>query len=569
MRCASSALPKGVTGMSFSARYAGPVLVTLFSLAVTVSAQTTAKQTVKAPQSSITGRVTIKDKGAAGMPVGVRKSEVYTAFEPFLRATTDQDGYYRIGNLAAGSYEVTFSAPAFVAPVNQKTKTVIIGEDENVEDINFTLVRGGVITGKVTDADGRALILQQVFLYRTDSFEGQQQVPRPVYPMHTVSTDDRGIYRMYGLQAGSYKVAAGRSEDGPMGPLSRSPYKRVFHPDVIEPAKATVIEMREGSEATNVDITLGRPMQTFSVSGQVVDGEKGVPVPNFRISLQRIIGPRFEMVPNQVLSNALGEFVVDGLIPGKYGFYVFPSSSQNPFPDMRLESTTVDVVDQDLAGITVKLVKGSSLAGVIVLESEDKSAHQRLHKMQIRAFVISQTGPSFGQSMGSPIGPDGSFRVGGLSNGTANLFLSSSMGARETRGFVISRVERDGVVQPPRGIEMKEGEHIAGLRVVVSYGSAKIRGVVKIENGSLPPEAHISVNLVKPGENFSNIPSPQVDARGHFMIEALPPGVYQIHVSVVRMGPTMPGRLVTQDVSVQDGVVTDVVIRVDLGQTPR
>jgi hypothetical protein len=552
--------------MSFSTRYTGPVLVTLFSLAVTVSAQTTTKQTAKAPRGSISGRVTIKDKGAAGMPVGVRKSQVYS-YEAFVRTTTDQDGYYRIGDLAAGSYDVTPSAPAFVAPVNQKTKTVIIGEDENVEDINFTLVRGGVITGKVTDADGRALILQQVSLFRNEAYQGQPRVPRPLYPMHTVTTDDRGIYRMYGLQAGSYKVAAGRGDDGVVGPVVRSAYRRVFHPDATEPDKAVVIELREGGEATNVDITLGRPMQTFSMSGQVIDGEKGVPVPNFRIGLQRSAGPRFEMIPSQVMSNALGEFVVDGLIPGKYGFYLFQVANQNPFPDMRLESFTVDLVDQDLTGVTVKLIKGSSLAGVIVLETEDKSAIQRLQKMRIQAYVNPQGGESFGQSSSSPIGPDGSFRLGGLANGTANLYLSSTMGALETRPFVISRLERDGVVQPPRGIEIKEGEHISGLRIVVTYGSAKIRGVVKIENGSLPPEAHISVNVFRPGENFSSFPSTQVDARGHFVIESLPAGVYQIRVSVVRAGP-LPSRSVTQDVSVQDGAVTDVVVRVDLGQTP-
>ncbi len=554
--------------MSFSARHTLAVLVTLFALAISVSAQTPTKP--KTPRGSISGRITVKDKGAAGIAVGLRKSDVFNSFEAFAKATTDHDGYYRIPNLAAGSYEVVPSAPAFVTTdANQKSKTVIVAEDENVESINFSLVRGGVITGKVTDADGRPLILQIVYLYRADAPEPQPGVVRPLYPTSTASTDDRGIYRMYGLTAGNYKVAAGRTEDTSMGPmvLTRSVYRRVFHPDVTDLAKATVIEVREGSEATNVDISLGRAMQTYSVSGRVVDGEKGTPIPNVRLGLQRSLGPRFEMVPTQVTSNALGEFLIDGVLPGKYGFYLFQSMTQNDLPDMRAESLTFDIVDQDLTGVNVRLSKGASLTGLAVLESDDKALQQRFHQLQLRAFVMAQGTPGFGQSSLSQIGPDGSFRLGGLGAGTASVFITSRTAPNDAHGFVIARVERDGVALPRRGIEIKEGEQVTGVRVIFAYGSAKIRGVIKFENGAMPPNAQIGVRLAKPGEQFSMIPSPQVDARGLFLIEGVPAGVYELTVAIIR--PSVPSRSVKQEVSVQDGVVTDVVVTIDLGPAPK
>ena len=561
--------------MSFSTRHTPVVLVLLFSLSVFVSAQTTTKQTAKTPRGSIAGRVTIKDKGVAGVAVGLRKSDVFMPYETYLKATTDHDGYYRIGNLAPGSYDVTASAPAFViTDAGQKSKAVIVGDDENVDGINFSLVRGGVITGKVTDADGRPLIMQQVYLYLANLPEQPGGVSRPPYASTAVLTDDRGIYRMYGLTAGSYRVAAGRSDDQSMGPfsLSRSSYRRVFHPDATEQAKATVIEVREGSETGNVDITLGRPMQTFSVSGRVIDGEKGTPIPNIRLGLQRTTGPRFEMVPTQITSNALGDFVIEGIVPGKYGFYLFQTVSQNQLPDMRVETFTFDVADQDVTGINVRITKGASLTGVVLLDSDDKAVVQRFQKLQMRAYVNTPGAPGYGQSSGSPIGADGSFRLGGLAGGTANLFLTSTLGFQEARGFYVTRVERDGVSQS-RGIEMKDGEQIGGLRVVVSYGSAKIRGVVKFENGTMPPEAQISVQLARVGENFSHIPGPQVDARGLFVIEGVPAGLYEMSVSVFRTsvirGPSTTIRRVTQQVNVQDGVVTDVVVTIDLGQAPK
>src|SRR5262249_42675970 len=159
--------------------------------------------------------------------------------------------------VAPGSYEISPSAPAFViAETNYpRAKTVVVGEDENVEGINFSLARGGVITGKVVDAEGRPVIQQQVQIFRAEDFEKQSPQQRPLYAYGNAMTDDRGIYRMYGLVPGRYKVASGRSEEVQGVPLmGRTSYRQVFHPDVTEQSKATIIEVGEGGEAKDVDI---------------------------------------------------------------------------------------------------------------------------------------------------------------------------------------------------------------------------------------------------------------------------------------------------------------------------
>src|SRR5678816_4905384 len=95
---------------------------------------------------------------------------------------------------------------------------------------------------------------------------------------------------------GRYNVPAGRGETALSGQISaaRSNYTQVFHPDATDQTKATVIEIGEGDEATNIDITVGRALQTFSVAGRVVDGEKNLPVPNVRLAFQRQMGQRVE-----------------------------------------------------------------------------------------------------------------------------------------------------------------------------------------------------------------------------------------------------------------------------------
>lgn len=548
--------------MSFSVRYLLAILLVVLSYPASLCAQS--KQPTKPPRGSISGRVTIKDKAAAGIVVSIRKSDFMVPFEPQPKATTDQDGFYRITNVAPGSYDVSPAAPAFV-PADMKdnrSKTVLVGEDENVEGINFALVRGGVITGRVTDADGRPLILQQVNVYRVET-STQQSQPRPPFPPSSASTDDRGIYRVFGLAAGRYKVASGRSEDGFGGTFVpyRSIYKQVFHPDTTEQDKAKVIEVSEGSESANVDITLGRALPTFIASGRVIEGVKESPVPNARFSLQRSVGQRTEFVSTVTVSNTQGEFVTEGLIPGKYVMQLMPGQNDG----MRAETLTFDVVDQDVSGLTIKLVKGASLSGVVVLESEDKAALQALMQLHLRGFVlVPADAAGFASSSSSPIAPDGSFTLTGLPGGTINFNLGSGT-PFPPKGFSITRVERDGVTASR--LEIKPGEQVTGVRVVVSYGTAIIRGLVKLENGSLPEGGRIFVRIVKAGENMpgmsaSALRPPQVDARGRFLIEGVPAGTYDLIANV--SGGTIRSLMVKREVTVQDGETTDVTITIDL-----
>jgi hypothetical protein len=92
--------------MSFSAYRLPTVLLTILSLPTLLWAQTAPKQTAKTQRGSVSGRVTIKEKGAAGVVVALRKNDLINPYEQGQRATTDQDGYYRIVNVPPGSYEI-------------------------------------------------------------------------------------------------------------------------------------------------------------------------------------------------------------------------------------------------------------------------------------------------------------------------------------------------------------------------------------------------------------------------------------------------------------------------------
>ncbi len=186
---------------------------------------------------------------------------------------------------------------------------------------------------------------------------------------------------------------------------------------------------------------------------------------------------------------------------------------------------------------------------------------------QLRIYAWVQGASGGGRP--SPVSADGGFRLTGLGAGVANFEFLGADFSRQT-GLIMSRIERDGVVVPRGGFEIKPGEQISGVRMVLVYGSGSVRGTVSFENGPPVPGMRFSVRLNKPGDTpEGRLPSKEVDARGRFLLEGVPPGTYDLSVNGFNPGGR-EGRQpsATQSITVTDGAVTDVVISIDLARGP-
>ena len=499
--------------------------------------------------ATITGKVTIKGKGARGIAVVLVQNVEGSQRATRYRAFTDDTGIYRITNVPPGKYEAQAAAPAFVAAGGSpspfgKTVTLIISKDETVENIDFELVRGGVITGKVTDSDGRPLIEETVSISIAESSSVSRQ--------RGVRTDDRGVYRIFGIPPGNYKVAAGTNELSPS--WQRSTFRQTFHPDATDASQATTINVTEGSETTNVDITLKGVDRTYSVRGRIIDGDTGRPVANVPYGITVYITPNHRSgLSDGSVTNSNGEFKWENLRPGKYAVYVNNLSDS----DWYAEEAPFEVTDRDVTDLVVKLIKSTAISGVIIVEgTDDKNVFAKLSgaSVELRVDTENRTTHSVGMR------PDGSFRFNGLSAGVASFRV-------EGRGLELVRVERNGVVQPV-GIPIREREQISGLRLIVHYYNASIRGVIKVDKDApLPANAKLYVSLKRIGEPVRQFDqsgsdrSAEVDARGQFVAEGLPPGTYEVtgysHVPNEPRNQVLMGK---QQVTVTDGGVVNVTV---------
>jgi hypothetical protein len=243
-------------------------------------------------------------------------------------------------------------------------------------------------------------------------------------------------------------------------------------------------------------------------------------------------------------------------MPGKYAIFILPQSNS----PVRAEAVPFEIVDQDVKDLLVTTSKGGSVSGVVVLENtDDQSIFARLVQLRIQGFVQSESpGGNIGHM--AQISSDGSFQLGGLEAGNLYLQLGPYPDARSMKSFNLVRTERDGVVQP-RSLEIKSGEQVTGVRLVIAYGSGTVRGTVRVE-GTLPTNGRVSLRLTKAGENM-NSGSPQLDARGHFLIEGLPVGTYEITAYIFVPGARTSSPMTKQQFTIVDESIIDLMLTID------
>ena len=537
----------------------------VLAFVLTCAGVLSAQENQKNKGGSITGRVTMANKGVAGVTVTITMSgDALSGSGLKLKAITDDEGRFRISNLPPRTYYVWPFLPAFV--IAEATggypqgKSVSVLEGETAEEINFTLIRGAVITGKVTDSTGRILVDERVRIVPVEPNLRKLINSDPV--INDLRTDDRGIYRAFGLPGGAYKVAIGDSQFAAFTSTGgRRFYPVTFHPDVTDEAKAEVVQLAEGGEVNGVDITVARAMTGYSARGRFVDSANGQAVPNINFGLT-IVSDKSESRGYLSLRNVStdsGSFQIDNLGPGNYAVTVLSSFSNSYYG----ASETFAIRDSDVSDIEVKVHRGSTLSGTLIVEgTTDRTIPAKLARAQLKAYTWSE-GNSVGTVIYTEINADGSFQISPLRPGKLSIDLGS-IDRNATPDFALLAIELNGV-DKSQGIQIREGEDISGVKLVAGYGTGVIRGTVRIEGGTLPAGTFMDAALIRPGSSLT-IASTTVDVRGQFVFERVPPGNYEVGVNAYLQGGPVSAR---QAIVTSNGVATEVTVVLKLNANPK
>ncbi len=232
---------------------------------------------------------------------------------------TDENGYYGIYGLGyAGDYVVSAGGDwnhclgqqsiylkTFYDNVYSWDQAQQFLIDENntvVPDINFTMLQGGTITGRVTDAGNN------------DPLANVQVSARPY---------DNGWYNRWGeTDANGYYTITGLLDDDFLvsieGPIPAG-YAQQYYPDTFVHEDAGRVNISGFGTATDIDFHL-EPGGV--ITGTVVDEASGLPIANMTVSA----GPQNGRGGRGVCTDELGYYELDGLI---YGDHIVQAADGN------------------------------------------------------------------------------------------------------------------------------------------------------------------------------------------------------------------------------------------------
>lgn len=300
-----------------------------------------------------------------------------------------------------GRYTVRASKDAYVpmaygASAPNRVGTPVEVRNGETTDIAIRLPRGAVITGVVTDPDGapRQIVIVMAQRFDFNPTSGRRELRPAQSGTWQVSTDDRGVYRLFGLPAGEYVVGAISMPTSPvirLQQLSQSDVQRallelrgtaatqdaaagaprtvtpvaVYYPGVTSGARAARVAVRAGEERTGIDIPL-QYAAAASISGAISNQPEGLQT---RVSLIARDPETVWTSQSKVLSPE-GQFAFRNVAPGAYLLIAQagPRSDTGEMPGSLWAAADLSVDGDDVTNVALSLQPTVSLSGRLVFE---------------------------------------------------------------------------------------------------------------------------------------------------------------------------------------------------------
>ena len=267
---------------------------------------------------------------------------------------------------------------------------------QTLEKIDFSLPKGGVITGRVIDEFGEPISDVQVTVERYQFVQGRRQL---VNAGRSGSTNDIGEFRIFGLSPGQYYLSAalrhfqmGAETDDHSG------YAPTYYPGASSPESAQKITIGLGETISDLTITL-TPTRTARVSGTVTTSQ-GKPMPGMIMVVQRSGNGFMTSMGGRVLPD--GTFAISGVAPGEY---TLQANTGMGGDDVEFASADITVTGEDLAGVALIATKPVTVTGRVIVPPSALAAFQPAGQRVFASPV--QSGPDVLRGGQSPWGGEG------------------------------------------------------------------------------------------------------------------------------------------------------------------
>jgi hypothetical protein len=451
----------------------------------------------------IRGRIVAADTGKP-----LRRASV-TLFAPELgserrTSSTDEDGRYEFTDLPAGRFTLRVSRGGYLQLAygqhrpREAAKPLQLRDAEVLEHVDLALPRMAIISGRVLDDAGDPMEGVNVHAARSMFRDGQRRLVPVGRPQNR--TDDDGEFRLTSLAPGTYYVVAETRETWTVsrgGAKIVLGYAPTYFPGTTQSSEARRLTVQVGQRINNVDFTMivgraarltgtaadshGKPFRTVVVSRE----ERGEDFGSFGTVASTTVRPD-------------GSFAIDNVPPGEYT--IGASSGRDvPEPEVAIADLIVDGTDIDNIGLMGSA--GGTLNGRVLTDDGVVPDLPQL-RVSVSERISGQRSPMVIGTFGSqraPIDADGSFIVKGV-------FGRSWLSVNLPDGWIVKRITHDGHDLTGQPFDMKSGDSLSGVEVMVTDKVTTVSGQLQDDKGvpikGLPPGDFlaVAVDFVEDGQ---------------------------------------------------------------------
>jgi Carboxypeptidase regulatory-like domain len=476
--------------------------------------------------------------GSTGQPLTKAHVALVSVDNPdrTYSVVTKADGGFLVKDVKSGRYRFSVAREGYVTQeygqrntnqANQAGSILTLDPDRHLSEIIFRMVATAVLQGRILDSDGEPLAGARVEAMRHTYAQGQANFTMA----GTGQTNDRGEYRIWGLQPGRYFISAVysvafdpsgmmvtiRGTNPPLGQRQEESYSRTYYPGTIDLLRAIPIKLGPGEERDHVDISMTMT-PTVLVRGRVVNpanpqGARGVSVE----LISRTQGAAFPLFNSAVTNDDQGKFEMRGVVPGSsYVLACFWNDGSRQYSARQ----TLDVGNTDIDGVTLAIAPGVTLTG-----HAHSDAGGQIDLTALRVSLNSREHlPTFGLSL-APVKADGTFSLGNVPEGAFDVYV---LGLPDGVHLKSARINNQDTLES--GLTIVRGQPLGTLALELGHSSTQIDGVV-LDAEKLPISG-AQIVLVPDGDLRTRMDfykTTTTDQMGRFHVVGVPPGAYKLY----------------------------------------
>jgi hypothetical protein len=497
----------------------------LFILCVALPLGAQISQTTTPEEPASIGGVVLSD--ATGQPLRRAQVELRPAeaANGGLIQTTDDSGEFAFPKVTPGRYRITVLRDGYIRQMAgrigaYKMPPIFSVHSGDASRFTFRMTPWAVVSGKVKFDDAEPAVNVAIQLYREYYSRGRHGYALAA----STRTDDRGDYRVHGLESGAYYVAAlyqapalpanateQRRPDSSGNLSSELSYAVTFFPEVQKLADAVAVRLTPGQEVAGIDIFLTL-VHTVRIHGRVSSALSGkiVPEPSITLRWNDPDNTGSVSAPVNTTFDADHNFEIKGVTTGPY--LVITTAVDNG--QALSARTPVSVADADVANLDIVIGPEQIWKGKVRIEDDDSTP---LSGLQV-SLEPRRTAPV----TRATVDENGNFSLPFVPQETYDLFVANAPEGAYLKSVRIGNFDRLAT-----GLESEPGGDPPAMEVVLSMRGGGVNGRAVTTDPA----------VVASGATVMMIPDPQVgrvqsygttyaDEFGNFLANGLAPGNY-------------------------------------------